>query len=108
MRFMLVRMLVAAACSHVQQQQTVDAVWSAREKELMRAAKEWNQGDLMKAAAFFEETTGIRSHLEVGYLGVLPLTIDESLVEWRAWYKQNRPLLRVDPSTGRIEKKLPE
>jgi hypothetical protein len=105
MRVVLLMSLIAVACSHVQRQGDVDAIWSAKEQDLLRAAREWKQDDLMKAVSFFETTTGIRSHLEVGYLGVLPARVDESLVEWRSWYRQNRPLLRVNPVTGRIEKK---
>lgn len=104
-RIVFLLALVLTACSHVQPQSDVDIIWSAKEQELLRAAKEWKEDDLIKAVSFFETTTGIRSHLDVSYFGVLPTRVHESLVEWRSWYQQNRSLLYVNPSTGRIEKK---
>lgn len=104
-KMVVVMVLIGVGCSHVQPQADIDAIWSAKERQLLSAAKEWKQDDLLKAVSFFETTTGIKSQLDVSYLGVLPTKIDQSLVEWRSWYKKNRPLLHVDPNTGHIEKK---
>lgn len=95
---------IAATCAHTPPSEEVDRLWAQKEAEWIHAAKTFDQKGLIGAAAFFEEITGIKSQLEVTYLGVLPTKADESLKAWRSWFRQNRRLLYFDSRTGRLEK----
>ncbi len=107
MRRFLALLLVAssmgATCGRAQPD-AVDEVWASHEADWQRASETFDQKGLMQAAAFFEEVTGIHSYLEVTYLGVLPIKTDESLAAWKALFRQNRRLLYLDPSSGKIER----
>ena len=94
----------AATCSQAPPGGEVDQVWAQREAQWIHATKSFDQKELLGAAAFFEEVTGIKSHLEVTYLGVLPTEAEDSMQIWREWFKENRRLLYFNRRTGKIEK----
>jgi hypothetical protein len=83
----------------------VHAVWSCNRDVLGRAArgKRFSIRELVLAAEFFEQLTGLRVDTQPISIGVLPGgDLGRSLEDLDAWYKLHRSRLTWDAGTGTV------
>lgn len=81
------------------------AIWLKHEAVFQQALNGHQEDDEFdQACRFFEETTGIKLHLNFYTLGILPTPESEQdLARLRAWYRLNKPRLYWDELTGRVK-----
>jgi hypothetical protein len=81
------------------------AVWSENEKIFNDALTGRQRNDEFdKSCAFFEQTTGLRLHLNYFTFGILPTPeTNQDLVRIQAWFRANKGRLYWDESSHSVK-----
>lgn len=80
-------------------------VWHKQEATFKEALRGHQTNDeFEKACLFFEQTTGLRMHVNYFTFGALPTTESaQDLARIQAWYKSNKYRLYWDKATGTVK-----